>query len=86
MVGMLGVVKLQAIKKAGMNLLKGHPEFVPVLVNTGIQADFSERPAIVDNKERFGDMEIDTVIVKNHIGALLAINDRADRFYPYQKA
>jgi len=41
------------------------------------RVDISERPAIVDKKERFGDLEIDTVIGKNHKGALLTINDRA---------
>ena len=32
---------------------------------------------VVDEKIRFGDLEIDTVIGKNHKGALLSINDRA---------
>lgn len=35
------------------------------------------RPPEVDLKERFGDLEIDTVIGKNKKGALLTINDRA---------
>ena len=38
--------------------------------------DIEERPAIVDLKERFGDLEIDTVIGSNHKGALVTINDR----------
>ena len=38
--------------------------------------DIDQRPAIVDEKVRFGDLEIDTVIGKNHQGALLTINDR----------
>lgn len=37
----------------------------------------SERPLIVDNRERFGDLEIDTIIGKNHKGAIVTINDRA---------
>ena len=40
------------------------------------RVDISERPPIVDAKVRFGDLEIDTVIGKNHQGALLTINDR----------
>jgi transposase, IS30 family len=40
------------------------------------RVDISERPSIVDKKERFGDLEIDTVIGKDHQGALLTINDR----------
>jgi IS30 family transposase len=39
--------------------------------------DISERPAIVDERERFGDFEIDTIIGKNHKGAIVTINDRA---------
>tara|TARA_R110002049_G_scaffold181457_2_gene348891 strand:+ start:2529 stop:3110 length:582 start_codon:yes stop_codon:yes gene_type:complete len=34
-------------------------------------------PEIVDQKQHFGDLEIDLVIGKNHKGALLTINDRA---------
>ena len=39
--------------------------------------DIDRRPAIVDAKERLGDLEIDLVIGKNHKGALLIINDRS---------
>jgi len=35
------------------------------------------RPAEVEEKQRFGDLEIDLVIGKDHKGALLTINDRA---------
>jgi len=40
------------------------------------RVDISLRPEIVDKKERFGDLEIDTIIGANHKGALLTINDR----------
>ena len=40
------------------------------------RVDISQRPAIVDQKQRLGDLEIDTVIGQNHKGALLTINDR----------
>ncbi len=40
------------------------------------RVDISQRPAIVDQKKRLGDLEIDTVIGQNHKGALLTINDR----------
>lgn len=40
------------------------------------RVDIDERPRIVDEKVRFGDLEIDTIIGKNHKGALLTINDR----------
>jgi len=36
-----------------------------------------ERPDIVEEKKRFGDLEIDTIIGKNHKGAIVTINDRA---------
>ena len=39
--------------------------------------DISQRPKIVEKRERFGDFEIDTIIGKNHKGAIVTINDRA---------
>ncbi len=36
-----------------------------------------KRPSIVDQRVRFGDLEIDLVLGKDHKGALLTINDRA---------
>jgi len=39
--------------------------------------DISQRPAIVEKRERVGDFEIDTIIGKNHKGAIVTINDRA---------
>jgi len=41
------------------------------------RVDIDQRPAIVEKKKRFGDFEIDTVIGKNHKGALVTMNDRA---------
>lgn len=35
-----------------------------------------QRPSIVDEKKRLGDLEIDTMIGRNHKGVLLTINDR----------
>ena len=43
------------------------------------------RPTIVDNKERIGDWEIDTVIGKNHKGALLTIVERKSKYTLIQK-
>lgn len=40
------------------------------------RVDIEQRPVIVDEKKRLGDLEIDTVIGQNHKGALLTINDR----------
>jgi IS30 family transposase len=40
------------------------------------RVDIEQRAKIVDEKTRFGDLEIDTVIGQNHQGALLTINDR----------
>jgi IS30 family transposase len=40
------------------------------------RVDIDQRPAIIEQKERFGDLEIDTIIGKNHKGAILTINDR----------
>lgn len=41
------------------------------------RVDISQRPLIVEKKDRIGDLEIDLVIGKDHKGALLTINDRA---------
>jgi len=38
--------------------------------------DIDQRPAIVEEKSRFGDFELDTIIGKNHRGALVTLNDR----------
>ena len=40
------------------------------------RVSIDERPEIVDKKNRFGDLEIDTIIGKNKKGAILTINDR----------
>ena len=50
-----------------------------VMIDTlgSCRTDIDERPEIVELKERFGDLEIDTIIGKNHKGAILTINDRA---------
>lgn len=39
-----------------------------------------KRPKIVEKKSRIGDFEIDTVIGKNHIGALVTVVDRKSKF------
>ena len=39
--------------------------------------DIGQRPSIVDEKERIGDLEIDLIIGKDHKQAILTINDRA---------
>ena len=41
------------------------------------RVSIDQRPAIVDEKKRFGDFEADTIIGKNHKGAILTINDRS---------
>jgi len=38
------------------------------------------RPKIVEKKKRIGDLEIDTVIGKDHIGALVTVVDRKSKF------
>jgi IS30 family transposase len=38
------------------------------------KVSIEERPDIVEEKSRFGDLEIDTVIGKNHQGAIVTIN------------
>ena len=43
------------------------------------QVSIDERPEIVASKIRFGDLEMDTVLGKNHKGAILTINDRSTK-------
>ena len=43
------------------------------------QVSIDERPDIVASKIRFGDLEMDTFLGKNHKGAILTINDRATK-------
>jgi IS30 family transposase len=43
------------------------------------------RPSIVDTKKRIGDWEIDTIIGKNHKGALLTIVERKSKLTLIQK-
>lgn len=40
----------------------------------------NKRPKIVDKKKRIGDLEIDTVIGKNHKGALVTVVDKKSKF------
>jgi transposase, IS30 family len=44
------------------------------------RVSIEERPEIVGQKTRIGDWEIDTVIGKNHQGALVTIVDRVSKF------
>jgi len=44
------------------------------------RVSIEERPIIVGEKTRTGDLEIDTVIGKNHKGALVTIVDRKSKF------
>ncbi len=58
-------------KYAKRGALKGTRGQIPGRV------DIDLRPAIVEAKERVGDLEIDLVIGMDHEGALLTVNDRA---------
>ncbi len=54
-------------KNAGRGLIPG-------------RIDIDERPAIVEQKTRIGDWEIDTIIGKNHRGAIVSLVDRASKY------
>jgi len=41
------------------------------------RVSIDQRPNIVEKRERFGDLEVDLIIGKNHEQAILTINDRA---------
>ena len=40
----------------------------------------SQRPEIVDTKERFGDWEVDTIIGKNYKTAIRIVTERKSQF------
>jgi IS30 family transposase len=44
------------------------------------RVSIDKRPKVVEKKNRIGDFEIDTVIGKHHIGALLTVVDRKSKF------
>jgi IS30 family transposase len=44
------------------------------------RVSIDERPAIVNNKERIGDWELDTIIGKNHKGAIVTAVERKTKF------
>ena len=44
------------------------------------RVDIDERPKIVEEKTRFGDFELDTIVGKDHRGAIVSIVDRASKF------
>jgi len=44
------------------------------------RVSIEERPAIVNNKERIGDWELDTIIGTNHQGVLVAAVERKSKF------
>ena len=43
------------------------------------------RPKIVEEKQRFGDFELDTIIGKNHQGAIVTLNDRSTGLFKIKK-
>ena len=56
--------------------------------NRGIIIDrvsIEKRPKILDKRERFGDLEVDLIIGKNHNQAILTINDRASGMLKMKK-
>lgn len=44
-----------------------------------------ERPELINNRERFGDWEIDTIIGKNNRGAIVTIVERTTGFFMMRK-
>jgi IS30 family transposase len=58
-------------KRAGKNSGRG---LIPGRV------DITERPAIVEEKTRIGDFEIDTIVGKHHKGAIVSLVDRASKY------
>lgn len=49
------------------------------------RVSIDQRPDIVENRERFGDLEVDLIIGKNHKQAILTVNDRASGMLKMKK-
>ena len=50
-----------------------------------LRKSIHDRDPIIETKERFGDLEIDTIIGKNHKQAILTITDRKTKYLWMQK-
>ncbi len=61
---------------------RGKNDFRGIIEN---RIDIDQRPKIVEEKQRFGDWEVDTVIGKNHKGALVTMVDRASGIVKIKK-
>jgi IS30 family transposase len=49
------------------------------------RVSIDERPDVINNKERFGDWEIDTIVGKENRGAILTIAERTTGFFMMKK-
>ena len=49
------------------------------------RVSIDQRPSIVEKRERFGDLEVDLIIGKNHKQAILTVNDRASGMLKIKK-
>ena len=49
------------------------------------RVSIDQRPSIVERRERFGDLEVDLIIGKNHKQAILTVNDRASGMLKMKK-
>jgi len=54
-----------------------------IIIKNKVSID--ERPEIINNKERYGDWEIDTIIGKNHKGAIVTVVERKSSFILVRK-
>ena len=56
-------------------------KFIPIKNRVSID----ERPEVINNKERFGDWEIDTIIGDNQKGAIVTVTERTTNFILMKK-
>ena len=54
-----------------------------IIIKNKVSID--DRPEIINNKERYGDWEIDTIIGKNHKGAIVTVVERKSSFILIRK-
>lgn len=78
-----GVLYTHLRRKGRRNRKRGSSKDNRGIIRNRVSID--QRPNLVDKRERFGDLEVDLIIGKNHNQAILTINDRASGMLKMKK-
>lgn len=78
-----GILYTHLRRKGRRNRKRGSSKDNRGIIRNRVSID--QRPDLVDKRERFGDLEVDLIIGKNHNQAILTINDRASGMLKMKK-